>query len=64
MNWAVIRSFGFITSFISAVTGLLVTQGVVLSGSTADHVIGWIITILGAVGGHHLASGSSTEPKA
>lgn len=56
MNWAILKSVGFITSFITAVMGLLVTQGVVLSGSTPDHVLGYAIAILGALGGHHLAS--------
>lgn len=63
MNWEVLKSLGFITSLITAIAGLLVTQGAVLSGTTIDHVIGWIVALLGAVGGHHLAAGP-TEPKA
>jgi hypothetical protein len=56
MNWTILKSAGFITSFITAVSGLLVAQGVVLSGSTVDHVLGYVVAILGAVGGHHLAA--------
>lgn len=63
MNWTVLRSFGFIVDLIATVAGLLVAQGAVLSGSTADHVIGWILAVAGAVGGHQLTAGKSEPAK-
>lgn len=60
MNLTVLKSLGFIMSLITTIAGLLTSQGVILSGSTADHVVGWIVAIIGAVVGHQVTHSSAT----
>ena len=64
MNLTVLKSPAFWISAVSAVLALLVSSGVVLSGSSVDHVIAYVVALLGALGGHSLASGPTTPPAA
>lgn len=60
MNLSVLTSLGFIMSLLTTTAGLLTSQGVILSGSTADHVVGWIVAIVGAIAGHQVTHSSAT----
>jgi hypothetical protein len=62
INVNVLKSAGFWVTVIGAILGLLVSQGVVLSGTTLDQVIGYVVTLLGAYGGHSMVT--SALPKA
>ena len=64
MNTAVFKSLAFWLSAVPVLIGLLVTQGVVLSGSTLDHVLGTLLAIIGVVGGHQVAAGPAVPPAA
>lgn len=52
MNTSILKSPAFWLTAITTICGLLMTSGLVLSGSTVDHVIGWILALAGVVGGH------------
>lgn len=56
MNTQILKSTGFWVTVVTTVVGLLVTQGVVLSGSSLDSVLGWVMSLAGVVGGHHIAA--------
>lgn len=60
MNTSVLKSFGFWISVLTAIAGLLVSQGVILSGSTVDMIVGWVVTLIGTLGGHHVAAKATT----
>ena len=63
MNLTVLKSPAFWITAIGAIVGLLISSGVVLSGSTVDHVLAYVIALVGALGGHTLAPGP-TPPAA
>jgi hypothetical protein len=52
MNSAILKSPAFWLTAITTICGLLMSQGLVLSGSTLDHIVGWILALAGVVGGH------------
>lgn len=66
MNLSVLKSLAFWVTVVPVLVGLLVSQGVILSGSSIDHIGAVIVSILGVLGGHSLAAptaaGSSTTP--
>jgi hypothetical protein len=64
MNLTILKSPGLWIGLITAVVGLLVSQGVILSGSSVDMVIGYVVAILGAIGGHHVAALPAATPAA
>lgn len=55
MNLSVLKSPGTWVTLLSAVLGLLVSNGVILSGSTTDTVIGYVLALAGALTGHMIA---------
>ena len=52
MNTAVLKSPGFWIALIAALAGLLINQGVILSGSTLDTVLSYVLTLAGVLTGH------------
>lgn len=62
MDLKVLKSPGFWITAVTAIIGLLVSSKVVLSGSTVDQVFGWILTIVGVVGGHQVALPKADAP--
>ena len=60
MNLSVLTSLGFIMSLLTTIAGLLTSQGVIPSGSSADHIVGWIVAILGVIAGHQVTHSSAT----
>lgn len=52
MNLTVLKSSAFWISAVTAVIALLVSSGAILSGSTVDHVVAYVVALLGAVVGH------------
>ena len=57
MNTSVLKSLGFWVAAAAALLGVLVSQHVVLDGSLAATVVGWIMTLLGSAGaGHQVAT--------
>lgn len=63
MNLTVLKSTGFWVSAVTVIAGLLISSGLVLEGTTVDMVIGWVLSIVGVIGGHKLAA-PPTEPPA
>ena len=64
MNLSVLKTPGAWISILSALLGLLVTNGVVLSGSTVDTVVGWVLALGGTLTGHVIASAAPATPAA
>ncbi len=65
MNLTVLKSTGFWITLVTTLVGLFISSGVVLSGSTIDQVLGYILALGGALGGHHVAAtGASADPAA
>lgn len=60
MNTSLLRSPGLYISIASAILGLLVSQGVLTSGSGIDQVLGYLIAIGGVLTGHGVAAPSTT----
>ena len=61
MNVAILKSLKFWIAVVIAVLGVLVSQGVVLDGSLAEQVIGWIAQILGTAGAGHAVATAPTN---
>lgn len=62
MNLTVLKSTSFWITAVSAIVALLLTSGVILSGSTVDHVMAYVVAILGAVTGHSMQSTAAPAP--
>ena len=63
MNLSLLKSYKLWIAVIVSVLGVLMSQGVVVDGSTAAQVIGWILTFVGAgAGGAHV--GAQQDPQA
>lgn len=63
INTAVLKSGKFWVAILAAVAGVLISQHVVLEGSTISDVIGWALTLLGAGGaGHQVAAPAELPP--
>ncbi len=60
MDLSLLKSPGVWISMITAILGLLVSQGVILSGSTLSMVVGWVVALLGSIGGHHVAASATS----
>lgn len=62
MNLTILKSIKFWVAFVVAVVGLLVSQGVVVDGSTVSNIIGWAMTLLGVgTTGHAVATTAQPE---
>lgn len=61
MNTAILKSPGFWISALSAIVALLVAKGVILSGSTIDQVLSFVVALAGQLVGHTVGS-SVTSP--
>ncbi|HEU5118659.1 MAG TPA: hypothetical protein VFT74_18825 [Isosphaeraceae bacterium] len=65
LNTAILKTVGFWVAVITAILGVLLSQHVVLDGSTAAAVIGWLMTFGGAgATGHQIASAPKADPAA
>jgi len=56
MNTKILKSPGFWISALSAIVALLVAKGVILSGSTIDQVLGFVVALAGQLVGHTVAA--------
>jgi hypothetical protein len=57
MNLSLLKSYKLWIATAVAIIGVLVSQGVIVDGSTASQVIGWIVALLGgATAGHAVAT--------
>lgn len=45
-----------------AILGVLLTQGVIVGGSTAAQVVGWIVAFLGTLGTGHTVGSTPSDP--
>lgn len=61
MNLSVLKSLGFWATAIPVIAGLMISSGLVLDGSSVDQGIGWVLSILGVLGGHKLQAAPKTE---
>ena len=61
MNTAVFKTLGFWVALVTSSLGVLLSQHVVMDGSTLAAVIGWIMTFGGSVGAGHQLSVASRE---
>lgn len=50
MNKEPLKSFGFWGAIIVAILGVLISQGVVVEGSTVFTIIGWLMSLIGSLG--------------
>jgi hypothetical protein len=64
MNTSILKSSAFWITAIGAIVSLLISQGVILSGSTLDHVLAYAVALIGALIGHSTAAPASTPPAA
>lgn len=64
MNLSVLKTAAFWVTAIPVIAGLLISSGLVLDGSAVDQVIGWILAIAGAFGGHKIAAPKTDETPA
>lgn len=66
MNLTVLKSSAFWISAVTTVIALLISSGAILSGSAVDHVVAYVIAILGALTGHSVANPApaATPPSA
>lgn len=64
MNFSVLKTTSFWITAIPVIAGLMLSSGLVLSGTTVDHVIGWILSLAGVIGGHQLAQPAPAAPAA
>jgi hypothetical protein len=63
MNKEPLKTFGFWGAIIVAVLGVLLSQGVVVEGSTVFTIVGWLMSLIGSIGaGFKL--GKPAEPNA
>lgn len=57
MNTSVLKTLGFWVALITSMLGVVLSQHVVLEGSTLSAIIGWLMTFGGAIGtGHQVAA--------
>lgn len=56
MNLSVLKTTAFWLTAIPVIAGLMLSSNLVLSGSSADHLIGWILSLAGVLGGHQIAA--------
>lgn len=67
VNTSVLKSVGFWAAVVSTVVGVLVSQHVVVDGSTLSNVFGWLLTIAGTIGGTaagHVVGSTAADPTA
>lgn len=50
VNTSALKSIAFWASVIVAILGILVSNGVVVEGTTAAEIVGWVIALLGGAG--------------
>ena len=50
MNLSLLKSLKFWIAVVLAILGVLVGHGVIIEGSTAAQVVGWIVSLLGGAG--------------
>jgi len=50
MNLALLKSYKIWIAFAVAIIGVLVANGVVVEGSTASTIVGWVMGLLGLGG--------------
>lgn len=56
MNTSILKSLGFWVATAIALLGVLVSQHVIVDGSTISTVVGWVMTLLGSAGAGHQAA--------
>lgn len=56
MNLSVLKTKAFWLSAVAVIGGLMLSSGLVLDGSMLDKALGWILSIVGILGGHQLAA--------
>jgi hypothetical protein len=56
MNTLVLKKASFWVAVLLSLAGLAVSQGLVVDGSTASEIVGWIMTIVGSFGGGKVAA--------
>lgn len=61
LNTAVLKSVGFWIAVLGAVLGVALSQHLIVDGSTAGDIVGWLLTVIGAGGAGHQVAGA---PKA
>ena len=65
MNTTVLKTFGFWAALAVSICGVLLSQHVVMDGSTLAAVLGWILTFGGSAGaGHQIATTSQVSTPA
>lgn len=64
MNTALLRTTGFWLNLIATLAGLLLASGVVLSGSGVETVIGYLVSVIGVLGGHSMQLNAAATPPA
>lgn len=64
MNLSVLKTLRFWLTAIPTLVGLALTSGLVLHGTTVDQVVGWVLAIVGILGGHSLPAPTTDQPQA
>jgi hypothetical protein len=65
LNTGLLKSPTLWVTVVAAILGILLSQGVIVSGSTLAQIAGWVLTLLGSgATGHTIASLNSAAASA